>query len=529
MENSEVKKVIVVGGGSAGFLVAITLKNQIPSLEVTVIHSSKIPIVGVGEGTTLSMPSFLHGFLGIDVARFHREVHPTYKLGIQFLWGHRGRFHYTFSRQLDNRHPKLERANGFYCDEDFEFADLNSSLMANGKAFSSAPDGKPKIEHTVAYHLENQPFVDFLEKTARQIGVVIKDGTIKQVQTNGEGVAGLHLQSGEEYKADLYVDCSGFRSELIGKALEEPFIDFRSSLFCDRAVAGGWNRTDEVLMPYTTAETMNAGWSWKIEHDHLINRGYVYSSDFISDDEAEREFSEQNPKATDFRIIKFKTGAYKRSWVKNVVALGNAAGFVEPLEATSLAFVTANAVRLVRALAGNRRKITVKSRDIYNQVSSTSWQNVRRFLAMHYQLNSRDTSPFWKACREETDLAGGEAIIEFYREYGPGGPVSGDPDTPSKHRRESAAVIGGHDPFGWEGYLTMLVGQKVSYRNAGMVTDNERLIWNQYSNQLSKVAEGGLTLKDSLDIMRSDEWSWPAGLYPKTSLSGPDIKPIDPA
>src|SRR5205814_5969658 len=145
---------------------------------------------------------------------------------------------------------------------------------------------------------------------------------------------GRRLESGAVLDADLFVDASGFRAQLLGKTLKEPFYSYKDSLFCDKAVVGGWKREAEPIKPYTTAETMDAGWCWQIEHEHHINRGYVYSSSFISDEAALAEFLRKNPKvAIQPRVVRFRTGRYQRTWIGNVVAVGNATGFVEPLEA----------------------------------------------------------------------------------------------------------------------------------------------------------------------------------------------------
>ena len=176
-----IEHVAVLGGGSAGFLAALTLKTRLPQLKVTVVHSSKIPIIGVGEGSTFTMPIFLHGYLGIDPALFHQEVRPTYKLGIRFLWGPRPRFHYAFTTQLDGHRPNLPKGNGFYCFEDYDFADLTGALMGHERGFMRQNDGGPLVDTSMAYHLENVPFVEFLEKRAREIGVVIVDAFLDEV------------------------------------------------------------------------------------------------------------------------------------------------------------------------------------------------------------------------------------------------------------------------------------------------------------------------------------------------------------
>lgn len=472
-----------------------------PTFHVTVVHSSKIPVIGVGEGTTVSMPTYLHGHIGIDPKRFHREVKPTYKRGIRFLWGPREQFFYTFTFQLDRFLERLPRPNGFYAFEDFQFADLSGALSAERKGFTCQSDGTPVIETDLAYHIENRRFVEFLDRYAREIGIRVIDDEVLDVKLNESGISSLLLKSGQKIQGDLYVDCSGFDSILLSKALGEPLESYRSTLFCDSAVIGGWERApDEELLPYTTAETMNSGWSWQIEHDDFINRGYVYSADHVSDKEAEAELRKRNPKLGDTRIVRFKPGARRRTWVKNVVALGNAAGFVEPLEATALAVITEHAAKLVHCLTDSYFQIEDISRDYYNRFCNRTWQGIRRFLALHYKFNTRLNTEFWKDCQNETDLSGAEGIVEYYKNCGPA-VLWGE------------NVLGQNDPFSWEGYLVMLVGQKVSFRRRHSPIPGEIDLWNQHIQGLQSIARQGLSMREGLEIVRSEEWRWNPDFY----------------
>lgn len=505
-KSKPISSVIVLGGGSAGFISAITLKTKLPDLDVRVVHSSKLGIIGVGEGSTFTLPIFFHGYLGIHPKAFHEAVHPTYKLGIRFLWGPRPFFHYTFTNQLDARHLQQPKPNGFYCRDEFDYADPTSAMMAHGRAFERQQDGAPLLTTSAAYHVENERLVGFLQQHAQSIGVQIVDDLLQDVDLDERGVAGLRMESGEKLEADFYVDCSGFRSELIGRAFDEPFIDFSSSLFCDRAVAGGWQRTDEPLRPFTTSETMDAGWCWQIEHEPMINRGYVYSSSHISDADAEAEFRRKNPKVGETRVIKFVSGRYRHSWVKNAVAIGNASGFVEPLEATALAVICEHAATVVRSLIDSDRLLKASQIEMFNRYNENMWSAVRRFLAMHYKFNTRSDTPFWRDCVAKTDLAGAEPMVEYYQRNGPS-------VLWANHLLPPA------DPFGWEGYLAMLVGQQVEYDNTHVPTDHELAQWRQYKQQLRDRALGGFPQEEALHLMRSERWSWREGFYEQASLT----------
>jgi tryptophan halogenase len=246
------------------------------------------------------------------------------------------------------------------------------------------------------------------------------EDTVASVEQDDNGIQSLLSRSGGRVQADLWIDCSGFSSFLLGKNLKVPFVSFKRSLFCDRAVVGGWDRgLDEVIKPYTTAETMNSGWCWQIEHDHRINRGYVYSSAFISDEEAEAEFRRKNPKVGSTGLVRFVSGYYERGWEKNVVAIGNAGGFVEPLESTSLFVACAESWALAQSLADSDLMPGEALVGVYNKACRQTWESIRGFLSLHYKFNTRLETPFWRTCQEETDLGDrAEEYVSYYHENG---------------------------------------------------------------------------------------------------------------
>jgi tryptophan halogenase len=309
-----IQKVLVLGAGSAGLIAAISLKRKIPRLGVRVVRSPDIGVIGVGESTTPALPKHLFEYLGISRSHFYATAQPTWKMGIHFIWGPRPYFNYGFDLQLDVQLPDLPRPNGFYCDEEFESASLCCALMSQKKAFPRQPNGGgPEIPPWHAFHLENPKLVACLEAVAREIGIEFIDAKISGAERGPAGIAAVVLEDGRKIEADLFVDASGFRSELLGRAMQEHYISFDKSLFCDRAVVGSWQRTTQTILPYTTAETMDAGWCWQIEHEHAVNRGYVYSSAFLSDDKAHAEFMQKNPKARTWdRVVKFRSGRYRR-------------------------------------------------------------------------------------------------------------------------------------------------------------------------------------------------------------------------
>jgi len=496
MSDEIIRKIIVLGGGSAGLLAALALKTRLPRLDVLVIRSKEIGIIGVGEGSTPTLTSFLHGYLRIGLRRFFEVAQPTWKLGLKFLWGPRPHFYYPFGPGLDTKLKSLPKAVGFYCRDSIEDATPISAMMARNKVFPRTPDGAPQMHPTVAYHFENEKFVAFLEGAAAALGVRLIDETVVETPRDDRGIASLRLASGARETADLYVDCSGFASALLGKALGEPFIDFGASLFCDRALVGGWDREPgDPIRPYTTCETLESGWCWQIEHERRVNRGYVYCSGFISDEEAEREFRAKSPKAGPTRVVRFTSGRYCDRWVGNVVAVGNASGFVEPLEATALGVIASQAEALADTLWASDCRPTPSQRRLINAAHARHWDTIRGFIALHYKFNTRIDTPFWRHCRADTDLAAAAGIVEYFKENGP-------------DNFWEPGLIDPFDEFKFRGYATLLVGQGVPYANAYDPPAGERVTWDDLCKQNAAAGQRAMTVEESLAKLRSPAWKW---------------------
>jgi tryptophan halogenase len=488
------KEILVLGAGSAGLLAALAVRRTMPQVGVRIVRSPEIGVVGVGESTTPNVPRFLFDYLKISRRHFFELAEPTWKLGIHFLWGPRKSYNYTFEFQMDVRHGGLLRPNGYYCDDEMTNISLPSSLMAEGKAFPRHAAATPNMEVGHAFHLENAKFVKTLEFIAQHAGVTFIDGTIRGAERAGEGVSKVILEDGRELAADFFIDASGFRRELIAKVLQEPFINFDRSLFNDRAILGSWERTSEPILPYTTAETMNSGWSWQIDHERVINRGYVYSSTHITDEEARAEFALKNPRAKiNDRIVRFNTGRHERSWVGNVLAVGNAMGFVEPLEATAIMLIVwqcqtfADLVQYVGPTPGIRA--------LFNKLNSAHWDDLRDFLTLHFKTNTRLDTPYWRRCREQADASGLQDVLGFYQEAGPTG-----------FNRYNLRNAESH--FGIDGYLMQLVGNKVPHRNPHLPTDAELQFLRQVYRRNCEAAGNGMTVEECLALVRHPRWRW---------------------
>ena len=499
-----INSIAVLGGGSAGFIAAITLKKRIPDLEVSLVHSPDIGIIGVGEGTTINFNAHFFGYLGFHPRHFFKEAEPTWKMGLRFDWGSRGTFHYPFTAELDFVYDDLERPLGYYYDDETSWTGVASACMARGRAFVPDAKGKPDVRMPHGYHIENIKLVGWLTGTAEKLGVKLIEGEVEGVERKGQGLSALALADGRKIAADLFVDASGFRSELISKQIGEPWSEYRESLFCDRAVIGGWPRTDEPIKPYTTCENMDAGWCWQIEHENWINRGYVYGSAFISDEDALAEFTSKNPKiANEPRVVRFRSGRVRRHWVDNVFAIGNASGFVEPLEATALQIICLQSLRLTETLRATDRSPGEAARNLCNRILAEYWDETRDFLAIHYAFNRRLDTPFWKACREDTDLKGARPLVDFYRENGPSLMPGGQ-------------LTGVNNSFGMEGYLQLLLGQDAPYQRRFEPSDKERQAAKRILAVAEKKASQALTIRESLDAVRGPGWKWPE--FPKVRV-----------
>ena len=493
-----IQNVLVLGGGSAGFIAALTLKRKLPELTVKVVRSPDIGVIGVGEGTTAAFPRHFFEYLKLQPNEFYSRAEPTWKLGIKFLWGPRSEFYYTFGKEYEHRWPELKRNVGFYHDDETHWVGPISAMMAHDRAFPRKSDGAPLFHKNHAFHIENHKLVTCLEHLCRQAGVVIQDGKVTSVETGTVrcanhdeiGVLALILEDGSRITADLFVDASGFRSELLGRALATPYVSYAKSLFCDRAIIGGWPRTDEPIKPYTVAETMEAGWCWQIEHENWINRGYVYASAFISDEAALAELLARNPKiANEPRLVKFRSGRLAQNWVGNVVGVGNSVGFVEPLEATALQVICVEVSTLADALVDTQQDPMPTMQRLYNKYNTEGWDEIRDFLAVHYAFNTRLDNEFWRACRSDTDLAGAAPVVEWYRENGPSALVKG-------------ILIPEQNSFGFEGYLAMLVGMKVPHVRQYSPPPAEAKAWRDRAAAYAHAALNGLTVKDCLTALR---------------------------
>ena len=453
-EGDLVRSVGIVGGGTAGYLAALALRHKRPELDVTLLASSALPVIGVGEATTPLLPQFLHADLGFDIHQLFREVRPTLKLGIRFDWGEpgTGAFPYPFG-------PVRPLEAKLY-DGHLDNVSLAAMSMAAGRV-PSALDG-PHI----AYHLDNGRFVAYLERRAREVGVEAVDVKITDIRVDGAGegdgetVTELLAEDGRRFRFDFYVDATGFRSLLLGGALGSPFQSYASSLFTDRALVASAPHGGRIA-PHTGATTWDAGWCWstpQVEEDHL---GYVFASAFLDEAGAETEMRRAVPALGETRLVRFRAGRREHFLRGNVAALGNAYGFVEPLESTALHMLVRQIGLLVRSFPRRSREDAL-ARLLSREVGAT-WDYLRFFLALHYRFNRRRDTDFWRACREDVELGEPGELVDLFLERGP-----------LSYQALTREHFNYPDPlWGPEGIDVLLLGQGVAGRRPRPALDRD--------------------------------------------------------
>jgi tryptophan halogenase len=375
-------------------------------LEITLVESEAIGTVGVGEATIPPIQGF-NRLLGIEEGEFVRATHGSFKLGIEFVdWlrsGHRyfhpfGRYGDDFGLVPFHQQWLAARARG----EDAPLGAYSLSESAARQGRFGLPEGGSRsvfATYSYAYHFDAAAYAAFLRSLAEKHGVVRIEGRIRDVERDGETgfVTALRLDDGQQISGDLFLDCTGFYALLIGKALGTPYRDWRNWLPCDRAIAIP-SAPVTPIQPFTRATAREAGWQWRIPLQHRLGNGLVYSSDFLADEKAEAVLLANLESAPlgEPRRLRFTPGRREAAWVGNVVAIGLAAGFLEPLESTSLHLIQSGILKLINLFPLSDFDPAVRAE--YNRRIAAEYDAVRDFLIFHYTVTERRDTPFWRHC-----------------------------------------------------------------------------------------------------------------------------------
>jgi tryptophan halogenase len=428
-----IRHVVIVGGGTAGWMAAAALSRVLggdPALSFELVESDEIGTVGVGESTIPQIVLF-NALLGLDEGEFLRATRATYKMGIEFRdWTRIGeRFVHPFGfHGLDMQgvefHHHWLKAQALGDRTPLPDYSLNTVAAQRGRFAHPRHDlpQSPLSRLGYAFHLDAGLYARLLRRLAEGWGVRRTEGRVTDIELAGESghVTAIRLATGRRIEADLFIDCSGFRALLIEERLGAEFEDWSRWLPCDRAWAVPCELDGEAVgrLPLTRATARTAGWQWRIPLQHRIGNGYVYSSAHVSDDEAAATllanldgapFAEPKP-------LRFTAGHRKQAWVGNVVALGLAGGFLEPLESTSIHLVQTAIARLLTLFPD--RGFSPAERDRFNAEMAREYADIRDFLMLHYHASERDDSAFWRDVRAIEPPAGTTYKMEMFRENG---------------------------------------------------------------------------------------------------------------
>ncbi len=461
--SDKISKIIIVGGGTAGWMAAATLSHMLSGLDydITLIESEQIGTVGVGEATIPPILLF-NEMLGIDENEFIKETQATFKLGIEFVnWkklDHSyihpfGDFGIDFDVRPFHQHWLSQRAKGMGRD----LFDYSLMVQAcHNERFMRPLRDQPKSALAginYAFQFDAGLYAKFLRKYSERLGIKRIEGKIDSVKQHSETgfIQSVTTDDSRVFDGDLFIDCSGFRGLLIEQTLETGYDDWSKWLPCDRAVAIPCEKIAEPI-PYTRATAHEAGWQWRIPLQHRTGNGHVYCSSYMDSDKATdillanidgKPIAEPNH-------LRFVTGRRKKAWNKNVIALGLAAGFMEPLESTSIHLVQTGLARIMSHFP--HEDISQADIDSFNERTEKEYERVRDFLVLHYNATERDDSEFWRYCQNIERPESLERRINQFAEHG-------------------RILSESNDLFGTASWLAVMYGQGITPKSYDPIVD----------------------------------------------------------
>ncbi|ALJ08446.1 tryptophan halogenase family protein [Brevundimonas sp. DS20] len=406
----QLKKILIVGGGSAGWMAAALFSRLFRGLyDITLIESEAIGTVGVGEATIPAIKTF-NALIGLDEVDFMRRTQASFKLGIQFIDWDRIGSSYIHGFGVIGRDLEWLRCHQYWLKmraagraSDFAAYSINTAAALQNRFMRADPqrNGSPLGHIAHAFHFDAGLYAKYLRGLSEAAGVRRREGKIASVQLRPDDgfVQSVTMEDGAVEAADLFIDCSGFRGLIIEEAMKTGYEDWTHWLPCDRALAVPCART-EPFTPYTRATARPAGWQWRIPLQHRTGNGHVYSSRYMDEAEAERILLSNldGDQLAEPNRIRFVAGKRRQVWNKNCVAAGLASGFLEPLESTSLHLIQSVLTRLVRLMPdGGFDPTTIAE---FNRQMDFEYERIRDFVILHYKATYRDDTPFWRDCRD---------------------------------------------------------------------------------------------------------------------------------
>ncbi len=488
MTQRAIKRVVIVGGGTAGWLsAAVLIRTMAASLEVRVIESEAIGVIGVGEATIPQIRN-VNRFLGIDEDAMLRATGGTFKLAIEFNdWLRVGHTYlHAFGEVGLPLGPLPFQHYWLRSQKDAAAADLWTYSLNGAAARAHRMARLEKIGNTplsginYAFHFDATRYGRVLREYAEQRGAKRTEGKIVDVKLRGTDgyIEALVLESGERIEGDLFIDCSGFRALLIEGALHSGFDDWRDWLPCDRAVAIT-AANGAVVRPFTQATARPAGWQWRIPQQHRSGDGHVYCSEFMSDDEAASLLLAglEGPALSEPRLIRISTGVRRRLWLRNCVAVGLAGGFIEPLESTAIHLAQSGISRLLALFPDTGFDPAIAEE--YNRQMRQEYEQVRDFVVLHYRATERRDTPFWRHCAALPAPAGLARKLEIFQATG-------------QIFRENEEL------FTEQSWLQVMIGQGIRPRRYHPVADNlPAEQFNEFLGNIRTLIHGAVERMDS--------------------------------
>jgi tryptophan 7-halogenase len=418
-------KIIISGIGSAGLLTAAIMKYKMPDNDIIILDGGE-GVIGVGESTVGTFINDIMIHAGVKINDFIKDVKPVAKYGIEFDFGEK-KFHYTFDKTFNWKGYKDKLPIGF----NFKGGNFGNSQFSKNMITKSHHD---VIGRSHGVHVNNKRFISFLTKHVKELGVNIIKEDVNTIERDGQTIKSIN----NKYKADYYIDCTGFNAKLT----RSKWIPYKS-LINDRALLF-MTKNEHPIKPYTLATTMNSGWLWQIDHIDSTNNGYVYSSKYITDDQAKKEIENKINKKIESRLVKFKTGRREKQWESNVISIGNSGSFIEPLESTSLNIITNTSIILTDIFNSGVNDYLINR---FNSTINERLDNIADFVSLHFILNKKLNTSYWKDYNKvkikENTLA--YNIIEYY-----------------KHNDTNIVMTSNFfselNPFGLEGWYSILRG-----------------------------------------------------------------------
>lgn len=415
----EIRSIAVVGGGDSGLLTSLILKQKNPKLDIVIIDDFDQEIPQVGKSTFDHIIYIIHELLDINEEEFVRAVKPAWKASVYFKdWCGQDPFHVPFDdlsiHPVESGKPKFEEL--YYRHQECEFRTVGTELAENHLSPFRVSNGSLDRFQSVAYHLNVDRFNQYLRKVCKKRDIDLINEEIINVNTNSNHIESIGSET-TAFEADLYIDATGFRRLLVSE-LDYVFNEFPFPL--DSAIVGNTSLSPDQIVPATVVNSASAGWIWQIDTFDRRDQGYVYSSDHQTSAEATEEFlrlSTAEFSRGDLRHYEFNSGVLKEAWHNNCIAVGNALGFVEPLQSTALTLSASLTEKLANLLIDHSWINHQGVRNIYNEVTRDIWTNVYLFIAIHYQF-SDGNEDFWRDARQVTNIDKLQAIYQSYNENG---------------------------------------------------------------------------------------------------------------